>query len=482
MTKTYFTPPTHYLVAAAAQHLGWRTALAELIDNAIDKHATRIEITEGPTENKKPTSFQIRDNGEGCPDPVVITTFGSRGESDDDSGLGRFGVGGPEAIMDIGGLDSSVEIASVHEHIARHVRLSWRRLLRTGDWGLEDAFWTSGPSSENGTNILISPVRRPPISKAVRTQLGYTFSPYLKEGNEIIFYKGGEASPLERWELPILEDIIDTRISVDGKTARIYVGIVPAGVRNERAGITIGHRHRVIEEAGGSCCGDYGYQRICGFVMLDRKWDLTKNKTGLNEGASELYAAVHSEIIPILAKGQEQFITVDDAQWTGVLETELNRRLFKIWPSERNDAKAKRGRGSEHGTKIPTGDGGRHRQAGVEQEGATFPSKRGGKTTTRKTPGIKVQLGDFPVGDLRPGTYDPSGHVRLNNAHPRIAADWNSRNLDSLILVVGAIVASDETWARGTSRRFEFAEDGTPHERFLHLYGHALANWRENGQ
>jgi hypothetical protein len=80
MTKTYFTPPTHYLLAAAAQNRGWAKALAELIDTAIDHNARRIGIFEGPIENGKPAWFEIRDNDDGCPDPVVITTFGKRGD------------------------------------------------------------------------------------------------------------------------------------------------------------------------------------------------------------------------------------------------------------------------------------------------------------------------------------------------------------------------------------------------------------------
>jgi hypothetical protein len=253
MSKTSFAPPPRFLLALAAQNLGWARALAELIDNAVDKNARRIDIYEGQVVNKRLKFFKIVDDGDGCPNPKVICHIGSRGEDED--GLGRFGVGGPEAIMHIGGLDATVEIESVFGGIVRHVRLSWRDLLRSTDWGLERASWSGGASTARGTNIRVAPVRRPPIQKAVRLQLGYTFSPYLKEGHQIVFHKGDEAVPLQRWELPPLEDVIQRRIIVDGKTANIRAGVVPEGVRNERAGITIAHKHRVIEEASGSCCG-----------------------------------------------------------------------------------------------------------------------------------------------------------------------------------------------------------------------------------
>jgi hypothetical protein len=64
---------------------------------------------------------------------------------------------------------------------------------------------------------------------------------------------------------------------------------------------------------------------------------------------------------------------------------------------------------------------------------------RSGKTVTRKTAGIKIQMGDFPEADQRPGIYDQSGYVKLNKSHTRIAEYWHNRNVDSLILVVGAI-------------------------------------------
>jgi hypothetical protein len=107
--------------------------------------------------------------------------------------------------------------------------------------------------------------------------------------------------------------------------------------------------------------------------MLDRNWELTKNKDGLNEDGPALYAAAFREIEPVLAKGQEQFITVDDAQWTSVLEAEANRRLFGIERSAHDDTKARRHPGQTSGTVTPTGTGGRHRRAGEEQPGATFP-------------------------------------------------------------------------------------------------------------
>jgi hypothetical protein len=218
-SRTNFRPPPSYLLGAAAQNLGWTKALGELIDNAIDHNATKVDIVEGPLENKRYAWLEIRDNGSGCPDPVVIPTHGERGERTG-AGLGRYGIGGPEAIMDIGGLESTVDVASVFEGVIRHVRLPWRELLNSQDWTLPNASWEGGPSSAKGTIIHIGPVRRTPIPKHVRAQLGYIFAPYLKGGGQILFHRDRQLTSLERWELPPLEEVIEARIAIAAPSRR----------------------------------------------------------------------------------------------------------------------------------------------------------------------------------------------------------------------------------------------------------------------
>ncbi len=480
MSTTNFAPPPDYLFAAAANNLGYAKALAELIDNAIDQNARLINIYEGPIENGKPTWFAIIDDGDGCPEPVIITTFGRRGDATN-GGLGRYGVGGPEAIMDIGGLEATVRIESVFKGVIRYVRLSWQELIKTRDgphpWQLEKATWEGGPSDKKGTSIHIRPVRRRPIPKSVLTQLGYWFGPFIRSGGRIAFHKGEQEILLERWQLPDLEEVIDEAITVDGKSIRIKAGVVREGVRNERAGITIAHRHRVIEEASGSCCGDYGYQRIAGIVMLDRGWMLNKNKDGINEGAAELYAAVYELIEPILQKARQQHQVIEGEVLTELLENEVNRRFYGIERSATDDAKARRHKGDTEGTVTPEGTGRRHRQAAKEQPGTTFPGRHATRAATRKSIGVKIQLGDFPDEDARPGNYDPSGYVTLNRAHRCVKEDWEKRNIDGLIRIVAAIIASDQVWATGTTKSFSFAQkDGPELERFLDLYGRLLSN------
>ena len=483
---TNFAPPPDWLFAIAAQHLGWATALAELIDNAIDANARQIDIYEGPSEDGRPAWFRIKDDGDGCYEPVIVTTFGKRGPMGN-GGLGRYGVGGPEAIMDIGGLDAKIAIESVFAGVIRYVQLSWRELLATRDgptpWALPRATWEGGASERRGTSIEIRPVRRRSIPKSVRTQLGYWFGPFILGGGQIVFHKSEQVFALERWQLPPLEEVIEQRIIIDGKSAMVRAGVVREGERNERAGITVAHRHRVIEEASGSCCGDYGYQRVAGVVMLDGNWALNKNKDGINEGAAELYAAVFELIEPVLQKAREQHQVIEAQVMLDLLEKAVNRPCrFGSDRSAEDDAKAVRHRGDSRGAVEPRGTGRRHRQAAEEQPGATFPGRRGSKTVTRKSPGIKLQIGDFPEGDIRPGSYDPSGYVTLNRAHPSVKEDWEKPNTDHLLVIIEAILASDDVWARGTQKLFAFAEDEDcpPHERFLRLFGRLLLTTRLN--
>lgn len=90
--------------------LGYRSngdAVAELIDNALQAYADRIDVLfgyEGSSSNKKPVQVAVIDNGHGM-EPMMIrmaVMWGGTHREDDRSGLGRYGYGLPCSSVSLG--------------------------------------------------------------------------------------------------------------------------------------------------------------------------------------------------------------------------------------------------------------------------------------------------------------------------------------------------------------------------------------------
>lgn len=90
--------------------LGYRSngdAIAELIDNALQALATRVDVVfgyAGTRSSKKPSQLAIIDNGHGL-DPGMIrmaVMWGGTHREDDRAGLGRYGYGLPCASVSLG--------------------------------------------------------------------------------------------------------------------------------------------------------------------------------------------------------------------------------------------------------------------------------------------------------------------------------------------------------------------------------------------
>ena len=90
--------------------LGYRSngdAVAELIDNAIQAYADRVDVLfgyDGTTSNKKPVQLAIVDNGHGMePDMIrMAVMWGGTHRENDRSGLGRYGYGLPCSSVSLG--------------------------------------------------------------------------------------------------------------------------------------------------------------------------------------------------------------------------------------------------------------------------------------------------------------------------------------------------------------------------------------------
>lgn len=90
--------------------LGYRSngdAIAELIDNALQAFASRIDIMfgyDGTTSSKKPVQLAVIDNGHGMEADMIrmAVMWGGTHREDDRTGLGRYGYGLPCASVSLG--------------------------------------------------------------------------------------------------------------------------------------------------------------------------------------------------------------------------------------------------------------------------------------------------------------------------------------------------------------------------------------------
>jgi len=419
-------PKGDLLYSYANANLKWWIAFGEWIDNCLDAQAATIafEITK--------TSLLITDDGVGCADPGALVQFGEHVKHSS-TRLGRYGIGGKDAALWVGGINSSIDIHSAHGGMMRSLNVVWLDYAND-EWFVDEPEARAlGPSESTGTSIEIRPVaRKPPhgqLWQELMAELGYVFSPALKQGHQIKFKgpsTGNRWAPLTRWELPKFDgEIVDAQIEVNGRSARVYCGVVAAGEPNLRAGFTYSHRWRVIERASAHGCGDYSPARVCGFVEIDASWPLTKNKDGVSRDADALYAEVERVARPVLERAEAVGMELQSRQFLMKVNARLNAHAAAA------DRKAKRSRGPRHGTQTPTGTGAAHTQAKHEQPGQTFHAARGR--------GLNVDYVDLGRPDELGQVKIPS-RILLNVANPMIAQCRREQNVEAIVIAAASLI------------------------------------------
>lgn len=438
----YVGPTPDLLRSIAEQNMRWKTALGELIDNAFDAGATHVEIVfDGSGKNAK---FTASDNGTGCSDLRTLLCLGQHTKQSSTK-LGRYGIGAKDAMLWIGRTESNVHITSTsaRDRKTREVRVDWVELIRSGKWNIpvEDFREHAAEQSEKGTVICIrSPkMRQVPHGKdwaGLVEDIGYIYAPAIKSGRQITMHppgKRGVPQPVARHQLPPLEPgHIDTEIDVDGKRARVYVGIVALGQPNHRAGITYTYNFRVIQEASAYGCGPYSFSRIAGIVDLGEEWALSKNKDRIAASEDELYEAVFRACEPLLQRAEIAGQQLESSAFEESVNVALNRALGRTQAAPA-DGKAKRGKGDGSGTQLPTGTGPKHTQAKNEQDGQTFPR-------ARNSGPYRVEFDDVVEGKF--GTFVPPNRVRLYSKHPAIRMARDEKNTTAIVWAACSILAS----------------------------------------
>jgi len=396
------------ILAARMKQNSWVSILGELIDNAFDVNSNRIDIAiDGRT-------MSVTDNGNGCDDLEKMLTLGRHSRTAT-TRLGRYGVGFKDAAWWVGG---PTWISTVSDRQVRHSILNWDAMTT---WSAPRPLVSSAQPGEIGTTIKFTEMsrdRRFPDGQRLAdmlAEIAFIYTPAIKQGRQIWFRKRGdrEAKLLKRFELPSMTDVIDTTIKVDGRTARVHVGVVPDGVDNQRPGISYTHEWRVIIPACAFGCNGHDSSRIAGWVSLDEGWQLSRNKDDISAHKEELGDAVFEAIKVIVTKAASHSIDIKSA----LLEKNLTDAF----------------RGA-----IADGIGeGRKRGPNINKSGTIKPKgtgqKRPGSASSRQIGRMTVRFGKCPNGAIGHVDLD-GGVVILADNNPYIVSLRRDLNEEALWL------------------------------------------------
>jgi hypothetical protein len=425
-TDIYAPPTGEYLRSVVNDRLEIREAFGEFIDNSIDANARSIRIEIGEKKGGLIGWLRIEDDGDGCGDLIDMVRLGKHTEHKT-TVLGRFGIGAKNAMLWLGGLESTVTIAStcLADGMTRRLRLAWKDYAKAWRISRDLLDESKAELGARGTVIEIRPcIRRFPEGKALDSllrELGYLYSPAIKRGVQIqirVRRRGADPVVLQRWELPALTDLVDTEIVVGERRAKVYVGIIKEGQPNPRPGITYVHGFRVVKHNGALGCGGMDHSNICGFVALDHSWELTKNKDDVSQHKEELGAAVFTVLRELLTKAAARDQALQFSEFNDEVEKQLNAMLGG--PA---DSRGKRDPGEEKGTKTPKNTGRKHSRAAKEQDGTTFRRRFGSLRVNYVDLGDPEKLGDHS-----------ESRVILNTANAFIANVRAQQNKEAVAL------------------------------------------------
>lgn len=453
--STVHAPPSASIVFGLAnQRLTWADGFGEWIDNSLDADAKTVEIVCGSK------SLTIEDDGVGCPDPIVMLQLGEH-RMHSTTAQGIFGVGGKDAALWAGGVQSSVIVRSTHKGIQRQAAVSWNDYRKTAEINL----LPERAASRDGTEIHIQNMyRTPPTGESWRLlleKLGYIYTPAIEQGAQIKFKRHTKWEPLLRWTPPPLEgEIIEATLSVAGKSVRVRCGVVQAGARHSRQGFTYYHGRRVINPASHFGCGPYSSARVCGEVWLSGQWPRTKNKDALDhdhKSVVELYEEIARVCEPVLKRAHEAGQELVSESFAAQVNAAVNAMIA--------NAKARRAsprkKGAAH---SPTGTGSRHTRAGREQSGETFASGGGGRFRVAYD-----HQGGTSVGRLS------GSDVLLNLDNPAVEALKTAGSVEPIAILACSTIVAQHCSAPTGQFVLKGIAPGATMEDFGDLLGQLLA-------
>lgn len=453
--EIHFAPDVQGMITATrAKYYEWTHILGELIDNAFDAGATRVEVALDGRE------LTVDDDGNGCDDIARMLTMG-RHDRKQTTRLGRYGVGLKDAAWWVGG---PTRIITHHAGKRHTIRIAWDALA---GWSAPMPSVADAEDGKRGTRIRfeeMAKTRRFPDGKNLDRMLGelaFIYSPALKNGKQIVFRRGNKPPVLlQRYELPRLAETIDTTIQVEGKSARVFVGIVADGVENPRPGISYTHAFRVITH-GALGCGGLGSSRIAGWVSLGDGWTLARNKDDVTAYKDELGEAVFAAIRSLVEKASSQALTIKSQS----LAEGLTSRFRGIVGGTEENSKAKReSPKNPTGSNQPTGNGKPHKKARRTQPGTRIRDAKAGHFRIDFKPCVDGAIGEVEI----------DGRVIwLADNHITVQRAKNENDERSLLVLAVTLFGSYEAYSEAPL--LSMVRDGSVARRIEIIVGRLLA-------
>lgn len=302
------TPHTNLLKSLRGERVNYPLLIGEGVDNALDADATSVDVS--ISENV----LRFQDNGRGITRDRIGSLFslGSHGAMSTTK-LGRFGIGIKHQAINAGDV---FEVISTSRDGRVRMQVDWKHVLKSGSWRIDDPRWLpTAVGAPTGTVITITDLRRPPklSLEKIRHEVALQFRPAIADGKQISI----NGQIIDLLPDPELTDIVEREFALsDGKTARLYGGILVRPSKLSR--VHVAYSHRVImPDSTLGCEGFGGLNKMFARVQISGPWKgLAKFKNDLTDEVEreELEEVIADALRPILEKCNSDSMTARIAQ------------------------------------------------------------------------------------------------------------------------------------------------------------------------
>lgn len=417
------SPNSALLHALANQALPWWKALAELVDNAFDAGAKRVEIV------AKNRTLTVKDDGKGIKNILAIATLGHH-DRQESTQLGMYGIGAKDAWLFC---SEVLDVETVHAGHRGTLRVDVRELVKN-NWQCADPVYAP-VDLPSGTTIRL-PLRhgRNLPSRDAFDELSFAFTPAISNGLQIIC-DTKKPIALRPHLMPAVQNAVRSSFEIDGKSVEIDIGILPEGVKMQRGPLWLQYKHRILGQSSIGI-GEYSSLRIAGKIVLGEGWKLSKNKDDLTLHKDRLNQEVFVKIEHILKEASALSESIETTALRNLLQAQLN----EFFDESSKNKKPARNKGETIGSVGPK----------------STPRKVAKASKTRGLPGTADcglgglgQKGRFILDWENAGTdtigrFDRGGsRVFLNLDHPFIASAKAMPNHHALLCCASALIADN---------------------------------------
>lgn len=417
------SPNSALLHALANQALPWWKALAELVDNAFDAGAKRVEIV---AKNK---TLVVKDDGKGIKNILAIATLGHH-DRQESTQLGMYGIGAKDAWLFC---SEVLDVDTVYSGQRGTLRVDVKELVKN-NWQCNDPVYeaTDRPSG-TAIRLPLRPGRNLPGRDAF-DELAFVFTPAISNGLQIVC-DTKKPIALRPHAMPVLLEPVRSIFEIEGKSVEIDIGILPDGVKMDRGPLWLQYKHRILGRSSVGI-GQYSSLRIAGRIVLGEGWKLSKNKDDLTLNKDRLNDAVFVRIEGILKKASMLSESIESAALRNLLETQLN----EFFDDSGKKKKPSRSKGETVGSVGPKSTPRKVAYAS-KTRGLPGDAECPFRSSGRKS-GFIFDWENASSDTV--GRFDRSGsRVFLNLDHPFIAASKATQNNQALLCCAAALIADN---------------------------------------